>query len=130
MICFSAAIRSGFLVRCLKQLLPPAVCQSVQFPDSVGACQLNGKWALVSKNGKVKTDYTYDDVMVDENKFCAGQKRIFVKEQGSWRMIDKKGESVGELTFFQIVKGVQFEFVCVFHCKHGYHPVQITLVCF
>lgn len=67
--------------------------------DSVGACQLNGKWALVSKNGKVKTDYTYDDVMVDENKFCAGQKRIFVKEQGSWRMIDKKGESVGELTF-------------------------------
>ena len=30
---------------------------------------------------------------------CAGQKRIFVKEQGSWRMIDKKGESVGELTF-------------------------------
>lgn len=67
--------------------------------DSVGACRLNGKWALVSRNGKEKTEYLYEDVITDENKYCSGQKRIFVKEQGSYHMIDKKGNAVGDLTF-------------------------------
>ena len=67
--------------------------------DSIGACQLNGKWALVNKNGKTKTEYIYEDVIVDENGFCSGQKCIFVKEGGKYHLVDKKGENIGELTF-------------------------------
>lgn len=67
--------------------------------DSVGACRLDGKWALVSKNGKLKTEYLYEDIIRDENGFCSGQKRIFVKEEGRYHLVDKKGEAVGELTF-------------------------------
>lgn len=67
--------------------------------DSVGACQLDGKWALINKNGRVKTEYLYEDVIRDENGFCSGQKRIFVKEGGKYHLVDKKGEAVGELIF-------------------------------
>lgn len=67
--------------------------------DSIGACQLNGKWALVNKNGKTKTEFIYEDVIVDENGFCSGQKCIFVKEEGKYHLVNKKGENVGELTF-------------------------------
>lgn len=67
--------------------------------DSIGACRLDGKWALINKSGAVKTDYIYEDVIVDENGFCSKQSRIFVKEAGSYHMIDKKGKPVGELVF-------------------------------
>lgn len=67
--------------------------------ESVGACQLDGKWALVNKRGKVKTEYLYEDVIVDEAGFCCRQKRIFVKEQGKYHLIDRKGKNIGELAF-------------------------------
>ncbi len=65
----------------------------------MGACAQNGKWALINKNGKPKTEYLYEDVIRDEYGFCAGQKRIFVKENGTFHLVDKKGSAVGDLTF-------------------------------
>lgn len=67
--------------------------------NSVGACRMGGKWALINKSGEVRTEYVYEDVIVDEYGFCAGQGRIFVREQGKYHLIDRNGEGVGELTF-------------------------------
>lgn len=67
--------------------------------DQVGAGQMNDKWAIVNKNGKPKTEYIYEDVILDSHGFCSGQKRIFVKEPGGYHMINQKGETVGELWF-------------------------------
>lgn len=70
-----------------------------QISDSVGACKENGKWALIDKNGKTRTEYVYDDVIRDENGFCCGQKRIFVKQGEKYYLVDQKGSIVGEDTF-------------------------------
>ena len=67
--------------------------------EGMGAGQKNGKWAILNKNGEAQTEYIYEDVSVDENGFCSVQERIFVKEQGSYKMLNKKLEVVGELKF-------------------------------
>ncbi len=67
--------------------------------DKTGAGEKNGKWALVDKNGEAITDFLYDDVVLDENGFCSGQKRIFVKQGKAYQMVNTKNETVGELTF-------------------------------
>lgn len=67
--------------------------------DNMGAACRNGKWALVSKNGKEKTEYIFDGVITDDYGFCFGQKKAFVKTQAGVMMVDKKGEQTGELFF-------------------------------
>ncbi len=89
----------GLLDESLQPLTEFAWDDLTQISDSVGACAQNGKWALIGKNGKEKTEYVYEDVIRDAFGFCAGQKRIFVKENGSYHLVDKKGSPVGDLTF-------------------------------
>jgi len=70
-----------------------------QISNGIGAGQKNGSWVLVDKNGEAKTEVEYEDVIVDEHGFCSHQNRIFVKEQDSYYLINKKGEPVGDLAF-------------------------------
>lgn len=67
--------------------------------NRIGAGKKGGKWALISKNGKEKTEFLYDDVIMDENGFCSEQKCIFVKENGSYHLVNLKGKAIGEETF-------------------------------
>lgn len=67
--------------------------------DKTGAARQNSKWALVDSSGKEKTEYIYEDVIKDRYGFCCRQNRIFVKIDGSYHMVDKKGTTVGELSF-------------------------------
>lgn len=67
--------------------------------DGMGAAKKDGKWALVNKNGKEKTEYLYEDVIRDLYGFCSRQGRVFVKEQGTYRVVNKKGEAVSDLVF-------------------------------
>lgn len=73
--------------------------QLTQIAQKTGAGKKNGKWALLDKNGKEKTEYIYEDVSVDEFGFCSMQKRIFVKEAGKYHLVDTKGNAIGELEF-------------------------------
>ncbi len=91
--------KHGLLDENLQPLTEFAWDELTQISDSVGACAQNGKWALINKNGRPKTEYLYEDVIRDEYGFCAGQKRIFVKENGKFHLVDKKGSAVGDLTF-------------------------------
>lgn len=67
--------------------------------NGVGAGKLDGKWTLIDAKGKAKSENQYDDIVIDDNGFCSSQERIFVKTKNSYRMIDTKGKTVGELTF-------------------------------
>lgn len=89
----------GLLDEQLQPLTEFAWDALTQISDSAGACEMGGKWALINKNGKTQTEYLYDDVIRDENGFCSGQKRIFVKQEGKYHLVDKKGSAVGKLVF-------------------------------
>lgn len=67
--------------------------------ENAGAGKQNGKWALLNKNGKERTEYIYDDVIMDEYGFCFRQGCAFVKENGPYYLVNKKGKPVGKLTF-------------------------------
>ena len=69
------------------------------FKENVGAGQQNGQWFLVDEDGEPKSEQFYEDVIMDEQGFCSSQNRIFVKENGSYRIINRKGETIGDLTF-------------------------------
>ena len=47
--------------------------------NRLAAAEKDGKWAIINRNGKTKTDYIYDDVVMDENGICSNQKVFIVK---------------------------------------------------
>lgn len=67
--------------------------------NGTGAGKSGEDWFLVDENGEAKTEDTYEGVAVDENGFCSAQKRIFVKQNGTWILVNSKGENVGDLEF-------------------------------
>jgi len=76
------------------------VYEDISLPgDNVAAVRKDGKWALIGRSGREKTEYIYDDVIRDEYGIACGQKRVFVKKDGSYHIVDGDGEDVGELTF-------------------------------
>lgn len=67
--------------------------------NRLAAAEKDGKWAIINRNGKTKTDYIYDDVVMDENGICSNQKVFIVKEGESYHIVSSKGKNVGEETF-------------------------------
>lgn len=67
--------------------------------EKTGAGKQNGKWALLNRNGKERTEYIYDDVIMDAYGFCFRQGAAFVKENGAYHLVDRKGKQIGEQTF-------------------------------
>lgn len=67
--------------------------------NGIGAGFSDGKWVLVDDEGKAQNNEWYDDVIIDENGFCSGQKRIFVKNNESYYIVNTKGKKVGDLEF-------------------------------
>lgn len=67
--------------------------------NGIGAGEKGGKWALLNKKGQAKTEYIYDDVIMDENGLCSAQKRIFVKENGKYHIVNQKGKMIGKIKF-------------------------------
>ncbi|MGI6012478.1 MAG: WG repeat-containing protein [Ruminococcus sp.] len=67
--------------------------------NGVAAAQRDGEWSLITPKGKERSQERYEDVISDDNGFCSWQKRIFVKKDGEYQMVNTKGKAVGELTF-------------------------------
>lgn len=102
------------------------------FQNNAGAGKRDGKWVLVNRKGQIKDKKEakeYDDVVIDENGFCSGQKRIFVKEGDSYYLINAKGKQIGELTFdgAKAFTGDGYAAVCK-DGKWGYVDVDGDLV--
>lgn len=69
------------------------------FYNGVAAVCNDGKWELIDKNGKSVTGKTYQDILTDERGFCNSYKRIFVKENNKYTLINCEGQKIGSLTF-------------------------------
>lgn len=54
---------------------------------------------MLNRNGKERTEYIYDDVIMDAYGFCFRQGVAFVKENGAYHLVDRKGKQIGEQTF-------------------------------
>lgn len=67
--------------------------------NSVGAAKQGNKWALISKQGKEITEFIFDDVVVDDNNVACHQSRVFVKSDGKYQMINKKGEVLDDTKY-------------------------------
>lgn len=67
--------------------------------NNVGAGMRDGKWVLVNEDGEEKYEEQYKDVIVDRNGFCSAQKRIFVKKEDGYYLINNKGKRIGDLEF-------------------------------
>ena len=67
--------------------------------NGTGAGLADGKWTLVDDDGEARNDGQYDDVIIDENGFCSAQECIFVKEDGTYHIINTKGKQIGGLEF-------------------------------
>lgn len=59
----------------------------------------NGKWAIIGSKGKEKTEYIFDDVLMDQYGVACNQERFFVKDGAKYIMIDTKGKTVSDETY-------------------------------
>ncbi len=66
---------------------------------STGFGKKDEKWILVNQDGKAKGEKKYNDIIVDENGFCASQKCIFVKEKKEYYLMNPKEKKIGRQTF-------------------------------
>ncbi|MGN0358766.1 MAG: WG repeat-containing protein [Blautia sp.] len=72
---------------------------ATNFYNEVAAVKKGDKWAIIDYKFKNVTDFEFDDVITDEFGFCSINKRIFVKKDGEYVLIDTKGKIVSELTY-------------------------------
>ena len=69
------------------------------FCNGVAAVKRGEKWALVNEELKQITKFKFDEIVLDENGFCANTKSIFVKEKGKYYLIGIDGKRIGKLKF-------------------------------
>lgn len=67
--------------------------------NGFGAVCKDGKWALIDNKFSLVTDYIYDDVKTDEYGYCSISGRAFVKARDGYRMVNGKGEQIGDMAF-------------------------------
>ncbi len=68
--------------------------------NGVAAVKNNqNKWALIDNDFNLITEFIYDDVVLDSNRFCTLNEVIFVKQNGVYSLIDLKGNPVGNEQF-------------------------------
>ncbi|WP_027089405.1 WG repeat-containing protein [Thomasclavelia saccharogumia] len=69
------------------------------FCNGIAAAKKGDKWALIDKNLKQLTKFKFDEIVLDENGFCANGESIFVKEKDKYYLIDGDGKRIGKLEF-------------------------------
>lgn len=90
---------------------------ATNFHMKIAAVKSGGKWALMNRSGELLTEYVYEDVKRDEHNFCSRNGLIWVKENGSYRLINAELEAVGEGSF-EDVKAFLAEEPCAV-CRSG-----------
>ncbi len=75
--------------------------------NGVGAVKNTaGKWALISANGTLITEYTYDDVVADEKNVISRTNAILVKSAEGYILVDRQGTRIGT-GVYQDARGFQ-----------------------
>lgn len=57
------------------------------------------KWALLSSDGTLLTDFIYDEALTDQKDVFCRTEAVLVKEGANCLLLDKKGKQIGENSF-------------------------------
>lgn len=67
--------------------------------NGVAAVKEKDKWKLINQDGKVITKDEYDSVVIDSKGIVCRNDRIFVRQSGSYTMINSEGKKVCNTEF-------------------------------
>lgn len=73
--------------------------EATSFYNGVAAVKQNGKWALIDSNFNQITGFEFDDVIRDNANVCSRKSHVFASKDGSFRLLDLKGNRVGSESF-------------------------------
>lgn len=65
----------------------------------LAAVKKENKWAIISDDGKLVTDYIYDNVAMNALGSVFANNRAMVKKNNEWILIDSNGNALTEKTF-------------------------------
>lgn len=98
-------------------------------PTNIGHAEKNGKYALIHRNGKLVTDFIFDDVSYKNDGF------ISVKLNGHWNFADKNGNIVFQneniiLSSYPIIDSVAIilDYPNIYEGKQGVVNVQGKII--
>lgn len=102
--------------------------EATNFKANVAAVKQGGKWGIIGSDGKMITEFIYDDILIDEFNTCISNGVIFAKTNGKYIMIDAKGKRIGSLEFNDACSfvGTQPAAVCI-DGKWGFVAADGTL---
>lgn len=86
----------GYVNERFEELSPFQWDGATVIQNGFGAVCKGDKWALINKEYQLVTDYIYDDVRMDAYGYCSISGRAFVKGPDGYRMVNEKGEQVGD----------------------------------
>lgn len=72
---------------------------ATNFKNQVAAVCQDGKWALISPDGKNITDFIFEDVIRDEYNTCISNGIIFAKSDGKYYMYNSNGKKISDEGF-------------------------------
>lgn len=67
----------------------------LSFSNNLCAVNSNGSWGFIDTSLNLVIDTKYEAVAFDSNEQCFNQNRAFVKTNGSYILIDNKGNQIG-----------------------------------
>lgn len=81
--------------------------KATQITNGVGAVSQDGnKWALLSADGQLLTDFVFDDVVTDDKGVLCRTQAVVVRQDGGYRLVDR---STG-----QPIESAVYEDACAF----------------
>lgn len=64
--------------------------QATQITNGVGAVSQDGhKWALISAEGQLLTDFVFDEVLIDDKGVPCRTQAVVVRQDGGYRLVDR-----------------------------------------
>lgn len=69
------------------------------FENDIAAVKKGDKWAIISSELTLVTDYIFDDIKMDRNGVCSYSGVFFASQNGKYALYDTKGKQIGNQTF-------------------------------
>lgn len=75
--------------------------EGTQITNGVGAVSQDGrKWALISDEGQLLTDFVFDEVLVDDKGVPCRTQAVIVRQDGGYRLVDRAtGQAIGDALY-------------------------------
>ena len=66
------------------------------FSNNMAAVQKDGKWAVINSKFINITEFEFDEILVDDNGFCADYKVFWAKKDGKYSLYNSEGVKISD----------------------------------